>query len=174
MNLISEANMLQTIVTKQLEADVRALRDEQQVIDALYRFAAGQDLRRRELFLSAFSVDAELDFTQPARRFGIQMPIMIGRSEIAKIMEILAPLDTTHTVTNPRVELHGDEARLTALVEAQHVSRAAPEQYLLLKNIYDVTLVRSAVDWKIRSLGIRNVWYQGDPGVLFDPQTVLS
>ena len=160
--------MLGTVISRQLESEVRALRDEQQVVDALYRFAAGQDLRRRDLFLSAFTADANLDFTQPARRFGADVPVMTGRVAIANIMEILAPLDTTHTVTNPRVELEGDEAKLTALVEAQHVSRAAPQRYLLLKNIYQVALVRTADEWRIRNLVIQNVWHEGDAAVLFD------
>jgi hypothetical protein len=166
--------MLQAVITRQLESEVRALRDEQQVADALYRFAAGQDLQRRELFLSAFTADAQLDFTQPARRFGKTVPVMDGRSEIASIMELLAPLDTTHTVTNPRVELKGDEAQLTALVEAQHVVRGAPHKYLLLKNIYHVALVRAGAEWRIRTLVIHNVWHDGDPAVLFDDGRAAS
>jgi hypothetical protein len=35
---------------------------------------------------------------------------MRGRSTIAGILEKLAPLDTTHTVTNPRITLDGDRA----------------------------------------------------------------
>ena len=62
---------------------VQHLRDTQEVVDALYRFGAGQDLRDTELFLSAFSPDAVLDFTQPASRFGATVPVMHGREMIA-------------------------------------------------------------------------------------------
>ena len=162
--------MLQTFVTREFEEEVRALRAEQQIVDALLRFAAGQDLRQPKLFLSAFTVDAQLDFVQPARRFHAEIPIMIGRDAIAGILRTLEPLQTTHTVTNPRVKLHGEHASLSALVEAQHVSRTEPWRYLLLKNVYNVQLVRGATDWRIRSMVIRNLWFDGDPALLFVAQ----
>ena len=46
------------------------LADRTEVIDALYRFGLGQDLRDRELFASAFAADAELDFRPTAVRDG--------------------------------------------------------------------------------------------------------
>lgn len=155
--------------TRDLAAEVQALRDTAQVVDALYRFGAGQDLKDAELFLSAFAPDAVLDFTQPAARFGADIPVMPDRDTIAGILAMLAPLDTTHTVTNPRVVLDGDRATLFALVEAQHVTMAEPRRHLLLKNVYDVELARDADRWVIRSMAIRNVWFDGDPAVLFGP-----
>ncbi len=57
--------------------------DRYEVADALHRFAAGQDLRDRDLLASAFTLDASLDFTQPARKFGVIMPVLRGRDQIA-------------------------------------------------------------------------------------------
>ena len=152
---------------RDIPATVRALRDTQQVVDAVYRFGAGQDLRDPALFLSAFAPDAVLDFTQPARRFGADVPVMHGRDAIATILTTLESLATTHTVTNPRVVLDGDRARLWALVEAQHVLRQERTRHLLLKNTYDVDLVHRDDRWVIASLTIRNVWSDGDGSVLF-------
>ncbi|MFH8381382.1 nuclear transport factor 2 family protein [Kitasatospora sp. NPDC018058] len=42
-------------------------------------------------------------------------------------------VDTTHQVTNPRITVDGDTARLTALVEAQHLLIADPTKHALLK-----------------------------------------
>ena len=39
------------------------LLDRTEVVDALHRFAAGQDHKDRELFRSAFAPHATLDFT---------------------------------------------------------------------------------------------------------------
>ncbi len=149
---------------------VQHLRDTQEVVDALYRFGAGQDLRDTELFLSAFSTDAVLDFTQPASRFGAAVPVMHGREMIAGILTTLELLATTHTVTNPRVVLEGDHAHLWALVEAQHVLQAQPHRHLLLKNTYDVDLVPLAEQWVITVMTIRTVWSDGDGSVLFGEQ----
>lgn len=149
-------------------APAHILLDIHGATDALYRFAAGQDLRRRELFESAFSPDASVDFTQPARLFGVTLPVFVGRTAIADtIMGTTAPLVTTHSVTNPRVEVAGDRARLTALVEARHVLRADPQRRLLLKNFYFVDLTRGGPAWVIERMTIENAWWAGDPSVLF-------
>jgi hypothetical protein len=145
---------------------VRELHDRHEVVDALLRFAAGQDHDDRDVFLSAFAPDATLDFTQPAQRFAADVPVMPDRDTIAGIVDTLAPLDTTHTVTNPRVSLDGDRAHLTALVEAQHVTKAEPHHHLLLKNVYDVDARRDGDRWVIDRMVIRTVWHDGDPQVL--------
>lgn len=150
-----------------LAARVQDLRDRHEVVDALLRFAAGQDLDDRDMFLSAFAADATLDFTQPAQRFGVELPVMPDRATIAGILDTLAPLDTTHTVTNPRVDLDGDRAHLAALVEAQHVTKAEPHRHILLKNTYDVDLSRDGEHWVMDRMVIRTVWHDGDPSVLF-------
>ncbi|MGH4031229.1 nuclear transport factor 2 family protein [Actinomycetota bacterium Odt1-20B] len=67
-------------------------------------------------------------------------------------------VDTTHQVTNPRISIDGDTARLTALAEAQHLLVADPAKHALLKNPYDVDLVREDDRWVIRHLRIDNTW----------------
>ena len=140
-----------------------------EIIDALYRFGAGQDLHDRELFDSAFSVDATLDFTGPARRLGITLPIFQGRQAIGDtIFETITRLDTTHTITNPRVTAYdGRHATLFALVEAQHLPHDDHGRHLLLKNIYTVALSKRGTGWTIDRMHIDNVWMTGDPTVLF-------
>src|SRR5262245_54585560 len=147
--------------------DAPFLRDIHEAVDALYRFAAGQDGRDAALFLSAFAPDATLDFTQPAERHGASVPVMRGRDAIAAILDTLAPLVTSHTVTNPRVTVAGDRATLSALVAAQHVSRSDPHRRLLLENTYDVDLVRDGDRFVVASMVITNLWSDGDPSVLF-------
>jgi hypothetical protein len=150
-----------------LETTIRELVDQRDALDALLRFGAGQDLRDESLFRSAFADDAVLDFSQPAERFGAVIAPMKGIEEIARILATLAPLHTTHTVTNPRIEVDGDQARLFALVEAQHVRRDDPTRHLLLKNVYWVDLSRAERRWVIDSMTIDNIWYDGDGAVLF-------
>jgi len=146
--------------------------DRDAIVDALYRFGAGQDLRDRSLFEPAFSANATLDFTQPAGRFGAIIPVFTGRQAIADtIFSTIADLDTTHSVTNPRVTSYdGTHATLFALVEAQHLPRNDHRRHLLLKNIYTVELSRERTDWVIDHMEIVNVWLTGDPAVLFAEQ----
>jgi hypothetical protein len=142
------------------------------IVDALYRFGAGQDLRDRALFESAFADDATLDFVGPAKRLGTTIPVFEGRQAIAEtIFSAIAALDTTHTVTNPRVTAYdGERATLFALVEAQHLPRADHGRHLLLKNIYVTDLSKDGDRWVIDRMRIDTVWLTGDPSVLFPRQ----
>lgn len=144
--------------------------DRHDAVDALYRFAAGQDDADRDLFASAFAPEAVLDFTAPARRFGARIAPFHGRDTIvATVFTNLTGLLTTHTVTNPRVTLDGDRATVSALVEAQHVPATDPTRHLLLKNRYRTELRRDDTRWVITTLVIDTVWHTGDPTVLFSP-----
>ncbi|MEU4699241.1 nuclear transport factor 2 family protein [Nonomuraea dietziae] len=151
------------------DAVTRELRDRTEITDALYRFGLGQDLKDGELFASAFAEDAELDFRPAAAAWGAEPPLMSGRDTI--VTTILAMfegrVDTTHQVTNPRVAVDGDTARLTALVEAQHLLIADRGTHALLKNLYDVDLVREGERWLLRRVRIDNLWYTGDPTAVF-------
>jgi hypothetical protein len=148
--------------------------DHLEIVDTLYRFAAGQDLDDAELFRSAFAADAALDFTQPAQRLGVEMPVLRGRQTIVdSIIPVVAKLVTSHTVSNPRVEVQGEHARLFALVEAQHLPKDDESRHLLLKNFYRIELVRNKGAWEIVHMRIENVWKQGDPRVLFPRAAVV-
>jgi hypothetical protein len=151
------------------EALVAELRDRTEVIDALYRFGLGQDLHDRDLLASAFAVGAELDFRPAAARWDGRVPLMTGRGTIVDtILGMFAGrVDTTHVVTNPRVRINGDSARLTAVVEAQHLLTTDHGTYALLKNLYDVDLIRDDARWIAQWMRIENVWYTGDPKAIF-------
>ncbi|MFD4635922.1 nuclear transport factor 2 family protein [Lentzea sp. NPDC058436] len=147
-------------------------RDHLEVVDALYRFALGQDLKDRKLFASAFTADAELDFRPTAVKWGAEPPLMSGRDTIVGTILALftGRVDTTHQVTNPRVVVDGDTARLTALVEAQHLLTADHSVFALLKNRYEVSLTRDGRRWLIHRLRIENAWLTGDPVAIFAGQ----
>ena len=146
---------------------LRELRDRREIIDALYRFGLGQDLRDRDLFASAFSADAQLDFRPAAEKCGLPIPLMEGRDAIVDtILDPATRIDTTHVVTNCRVRVDGDAARLTAIVEAQHLPKDDHSRHALLKNLYAVDLVRDGARWVMRHVHIDNVWHTGDPRVI--------
>ncbi|MFD7993003.1 nuclear transport factor 2 family protein [Streptomyces mexicanus] len=145
------------------------LRDRTEIVDALYRFGLGQDVKDAALFASAFAADAELDFRPAAAKWGGRPPLMTGRDTIVSTVlgMFTDRVDTTHQVTNVRVGIDGDTARLTALVEAQHLLADDPATHALLKNLYDVDLVRDGDRWVISRLRIDNAWFTGDPAAIF-------
>jgi hypothetical protein len=152
------------------DAAIRELRDRVEIADALHRFALGQDLKDKELFASSFAPDAELDLRPAAAKWGAAPPLMTGRDAIVTtILDLFADrVDTTHQVTNARIAVDGDAAGLTALVEAQHLLTADHGTHALLKNLYDVDLVRDGRRWVMRRVRIDNAWYTGDPAAVFE------
>lgn len=141
--------------------------DKLAVVDALYRFAAGIDLRDASLLSSSLAKNAVSDFRPAAAKAGFDYPVIEGRDVIvAALTASLAALATTHSVTNPRVTIDGDNAHLDALVEAQHVPRHDPTRHYLMKNRYDVELTRSGDAWVILRCTVDNVWRSGDLAVL--------
>ncbi|BEU28128.1 nuclear transport factor 2 family protein [Paraburkholderia sp. 22B1P] len=141
--------------------------DKLAVVDALYRFTAGIDLGDESLLSSSLAENAVSDFRPAATKAGFEYPVIEGRDVIVAALTMsLATLDTTHSVANPRVTIDGDNARMDALVEAQHVPRDDPTRHYLMKNRYDVELARSGDIWVITRNTVDNVWRSGDPAVL--------
>jgi len=141
--------------------------DKLAVVDALYRFAAGIDLRDKELLASSLAENAVSDFRPAAAKAGFEYPVIEGRDVITSALSTsLSSLDTTHSVTNARVTIDGDTARMDALVEAQHVPRNDPARHYLMKNRYDVELARNGDVWVITRNTVDNVWRSGDIAVL--------
>jgi len=141
--------------------------DRLAVVEALYRFAAGIDLRDSKLLASSLAENAVSDFRPAAAKAGFEYPVIEGREVIVSALTTsLAALDTTHSVSNPRVTIDGDTARMDVLVEAQHVPRSDPSRHYLMKNRYDVELVRNGEVWLITRNTVDNVWRSDDIGVL--------
>jgi hypothetical protein len=141
--------------------------DKLAVVETLYRFAAGIDLRDRALLASAFAGNAVSDFRPAAAKAGFEYPVLEGRETIvAALSESLSQFDTTHSVSNPRVSFSDGKAHLEAIVEAQHLPRNDHSRHYLMKNRYDVELVQQNEAWVIQRVTIDNVWRSGDPTVL--------
>lgn len=141
--------------------------DKLAVVEALYRYCAGIDLRDQALLASSFSENTVLDFRPAGVKAGFDYPVIEGRDTVTQALSTsLAGVDTTHSVSNPRVTVEGDTAQMEALVEAQHVPSADPTRHYLMKNRYDTHLERQGPVWVITHQIIDNVWRTGDPSVL--------
>jgi hypothetical protein len=141
--------------------------DKLAVVDTLYRYAAGLDLRDEELLASAFADDAVADFGPATRKAGQDYPPITGGATIAAaVAGSLGHLDTTHSLSNPRVTLDGDKATLEGIVACMHLPRTDHSRHVLMTNRYDVELVRQGDIWVIQHLTVDNAWTEGDPTVL--------
>ncbi|WIX98267.1 nuclear transport factor 2 family protein [Amycolatopsis mongoliensis] len=144
-----------------------ATADKLAVVETLYRYAAGLDLRDQDLLASAFAEDAVADFGPATKKAGQEYPPVEGRETIAAALSAsLSHLDTTHSLSNPRVSLDGDQAHLEGIMACQHLPREDHSRHVLMTNRYDVDLVRRGEVWVIQRVTVDNAWTEGDPRVL--------
>ncbi|KAK3109276.1 hypothetical protein LTR53_017643 [Teratosphaeriaceae sp. CCFEE 6253] len=137
------------------------------VLDALYRASLAFDTGSAALLHSALTPDAVLD---------LNGRVLTGIEAIlAQSFDVVAKLDTTHFVTNPRVELKagGMEAAVTTGFLAQHYRQGTGAKgdaaRYLVGGVYFVDLVRDEEDgglWRAKRWIIKSTWSEGDRGVI--------
>jgi hypothetical protein len=142
------------------------------VTDAVLRYTAGLDYGDADLLVSALTEDAVLDLTPATAKIGLEFPVLSPRETIVgALIGSVGPLDTSHSVTNVRIELDGDSAELRCYAQAQHYlpgegPNPAATRHALMMNRYHAQLVRDGRQWRIRRLTIDSAWFEGDPTVL--------
>jgi hypothetical protein len=161
-SLLAPSAFSQSIVEQNVSAE-----DYLGVVDALHRFAWGMDTDDVSLIQSAFTQNGVADFSPAANKIGIQFPPLEGRDMIGKALgPFAAGLITSHTIGNVRISTQGDQAQMQALVEAQQIAVKDTSRHILLKNSYNVSLVKEGQTWKIKRMTIDNIWQNGDVKVL--------
>ena len=145
--------------------------DRYEIADTLHRNAFGLDHGDADSLASAFTEDCVFDFTPASKKLGLDFSVLTGRDAVLKtVLPLIGPLDTSHTASNPQIEVSGDSATLYAYVMSQHFmpregSRRGSENALLM-NRYDCELTRDGEKWRFKRVTIDNAWAQGDPEIL--------
>ena len=153
-------------------ADLAGLLDHHGLVDAVLRYTGGLDRADADLMTSALTADATVDLTPATSKLGLDFPVLSPRSTVvAALAGAVGPLDTSHSVTNARSDVRGDEATLTCYAAAQHfLPGTGPDprrtEHALMMNSYRAQLVRDGRSWRIRHLSIDNLWFDGDPQLL--------
>ncbi|KAL6689927.1 hypothetical protein J3F84DRAFT_398750 [Trichoderma pleuroticola] len=136
------------------------------VADALYRCALAWDTNDKALFDSSFMPDGIFEVNDHA---------MKGLPEIhATGLSLIFKLDTTHIVTNVRVQMGEErEASLTATVLVQHFVKGKgmePGQRSLMSgSLYRAELANDTDGlWKFKHLRIKSIWVEGDYSIIED------
>lgn len=136
------------------------------VTDAVYRVILAFDTNNVDLLKSSIAEDAILVLNGNTMH-GLQTII---HGIFAKVSE----LDTTHSLTNIRVNIDGAKATLTGTVLAQHYrggtgSDPKAERYLA-GAFYMVDLVKEegghAELWKVTKWQVQRAWCEGDASIV--------
>jgi uncharacterized protein (TIGR02246 family) len=143
-----------------IEASVRSLVDRAEISDLMLSFGAALDSRDWDAYADTFIPDG---------RFTILGNTRHGRAEIAagprRDLDHFGNLQ--HFLTNPRVEVTGDEARASFYLLAVHVfDRAEPSIHADIGARYDCRCVRTAQGWRLAEVDLTAQWSAGKPFVL--------
>ncbi|ROW08709.1 hypothetical protein VPNG_06371 [Cytospora leucostoma] len=139
------------------------------VQDALYRCVLAFDTGDVNLLTSALTTDA---------KFKLNDFVMDGlEAIISNSFDRISKLDTTHFITNTRVNLNDDgkTASMTASALSQHYrpgtghSETGDAPRLLAGALYRLDLVKDEDSglWKIKVWDMKSIWQEGSSAVLF-------
>lgn len=139
--------------------------EREAVADALYRAASAFDDNDVGLFNSAMCEDVI---------FKMNENVITGREAIkTQFLDFVGPKDTTHMISNVRVDLKpGDKtASLSAYAQAQHChpgqgcDTSSPKY--MSGSRYNLNLVKDKENvWKIKEWNMKIIWLEGDASVL--------
>ncbi|HUN35657.1 MAG TPA: nuclear transport factor 2 family protein [Trebonia sp.] len=154
------------------EQAVRDLTDRAEITDAIYRYAAGLDHGDVALLESALTEDAVVDLSAATSKLGLDFPVLAPRDVVVgALASAVGPLDTSHSITNVRIDLAGDTATVRCYAQANHYLPGEGPQpdrtrHALMMNRYTAEMTRDGQRWRIRRLLIDCAWFDGDPQVL--------
>ena len=154
------------------ERTAREVTDRTEITDALYRYAAGLDLGDAAVLESALTEDAVVDLTSATAKLGLDFPVLAPRDVVVSALSsAVGPLDTSHSITNIRIDIAGDTAAVRCYAQANHFlpgdgPRPHRTRHALMMNRYDAEMARDGERWRIRRLLIDCAWFDGDPSVL--------
>jgi hypothetical protein len=138
------------------------------ITDAIYRVVIGLDINDSALFDSAFVPGKDTSFD-------LNGTVSSGPDAIREnIFVPIGPLDTTHFISNVRVELKdgAETAYVTASALAQHYrvgEGLVPDAKRLLSgSLYFVDVVKDGSDglWRTKTFKMKIVWMEGDISIL--------
>lgn len=152
-----------------LPASLGGLTTREAIIDALYRLLRGLDCGEIDLLYSAVTEDIDLQIIGDADHS------MTGLSAVkAKLFDVVAPMDSSHVVSNVRVDVKegASNATLQCYCSAQHCPPGrgkepdGPKFMGTVDFTIDLVLERSSGLWKVKKWVLDPLWLQGDRSVM--------
>ena len=144
----------------------QALTDRVEIIEVMSMYAAGLDARDWVLWRSIFLDEVVFDLSswsgQEPRRLNSDR-VVAGQARMFAELSV-----TQHFMTNHRVTIDGDRARLLAHMRAEHWIDDAPaggDRYTMF-GYYDDKLVRTDAGWKIAEMQLNVTRTEGERWVM--------
>ena len=143
---------------------VKQLLDKIEVGEVMNRYCLAVDTRDWDLLTNCFTQDCEADF----RSFGSR-EVVRGRDVwVAMVRETIGGLDSTHHATsNHLAEINGDDAKLTAYIQAMHwLQNDLGDPEYTVGGHYICNMVRTDAGWQIAQYSLNVTWQRGNRHIL--------
>ena len=148
------------------------LTDREAITDAIVRLVLSIDDGDAELLSSTITDDMVMDLTG-LNESGFAYRPFVGKEMVVQglMKAVGTSLDTTHHVSNFRIDLGIDSAKLDCYALAQHFRRgeglsSKSNDCFLAGNKYHSIVVREEGVWKVKRLEVKAAWTYGDGSVM--------
>lgn len=135
------------------------------IVSTVYKYAYGIDTRDWALYRSIFTDRITTDFSSYN---GNPAGEMAADDWVKGLTILFTGLDASqHQMSNPLVDIDGDNARCRMYVQAEHFfqnSLGNPD--FALGGYYDDQLERTADGWKINSVTLNVLWNRGNRDIM--------
>ncbi len=135
------------------ENKLQMLLDRMVITDVSTRYAAGVDMRDKELYRSCFVDEIKIDFSSMGMGEAMMMNADVWVDQAFTMISNYQ--STQHIITNHDININGDEAASIAYVQAQHFNA---DNYFTLGGYYTNKLVRTPDGWRISELKLTSMW----------------
>lgn len=135
------------------------------ITSQVYRYAYGIDTRDWTLYRSIFCAQIRMDFSSYN---GNPAADMSADDWVAGCKPLFEGLDATqHTMSNPLVEIQGDEARCRMYMQAEHhLLTDQGDNVYTLGGYYDDRLRKVDDEWKIAAVTLNVTWQRGNRHIM--------
>ena len=141
------------------------MNDTDEIIRRKYEYAYGIDTRDWTLYRSIFTEEIHMDFSSYS---GVAATSMPADAWVGNCRRLFDHLDATqHVMTNPIVDLDGDQARLRMYMKAEHFLQTRSGNCdFALGGCYDDRLVRTPAGWRICAVTLHVFWNRGNRDIM--------
>ncbi|MGE0386158.1 MAG: nuclear transport factor 2 family protein [Gammaproteobacteria bacterium] len=141
-----------------MSLSMRALSDESEIRDLLYRYARGVDFRDPELMYGCFADDARIDLLGIAVFEGVQA-FRAFRPAPGQVLDLESIDASTHLMGNILVRIDGDDAHAETSAVAYLYGPRAGARVVLVRGLqYSDDLRRTDAGWRISARVQRVHW----------------
>ena len=144
---------------------LQLLLDRADIAENVYLYATGVDSKDEKLFRSIWTDEITVDGV--GGPFGASNPATLSADKWARvIMRRIGTYSVTqHTLTNPRIEINGDEAVCVVYMRARHFHPdwKNGDPVYDMGGYYTFNLVRTPKGWKNRKYCLTVLWQENPP-----------